>query len=244
MKPLIFAIAILSTCVSALAQTGTLAANVASDTTSTAAASNAGNNQAFNPTLMFNQAAASPYQVQDIRYSGTQSIKTVPNIVAPGLVATPATCLGSKSGGGSFLGAGGTAASTVADVPCNGREGAKLFHVMGMFDAAIERLCAVPEEATAIEAAFLKARERWVDAAHKVNAENIERARKGEQFKPLPELKATPRCRDAQLAEDRAQAVATMQGGQVSASTMPSAGTLAAAGVTPREQRLGSYAMP
>lgn len=233
MKRTLFAAAIVFGCFSAFAQVGQVS-QVASDTQSTAAASNAGNNQQFNPTLMFNEAATNPFSSTEIRYSGSQSVKTVPNVVAPGLVATPATCLGSVSGGGSVLGFGGSAASTVADVPCNGREGAKLFHVMGMHDQAIERLCGVPEEAKAIEAGFLKARTRWVTSANEARA-------KGQ---PLPELRAQPRCMAAQQAEDTERAQAAISGRQVSTSTTVPPATLSASGTIPdRMARFGGYAV-
>lgn len=230
MKTILIAIAACLACVTGYAQTAT----VGSTTNSTAGATNQGNNQQFNPTLMFNEAAATPFTSTEIRYSGSQSVKTVPNVVAPGLVATPATCLGSRSGGGSVLGFGGTAASTVPDDACNGREGAKLYHVMHMPEVAIERLCLVPDERKAIEAAFLKARRRWVDAATAAQGKG----------KPLPELQATPRCSADQDAEDEARTSAAFaRAAGVSTSTQPGIATLATAGVLGRE-RGSSYASP
>lgn len=225
MKNLITAISLALLCVTAGAQQlGVQGTNVDTSTASTAAASNAGNVQAFNPTLMFNEAAANPFQAQQIIYSGSQTIKTVPNVVAAGLVATPSTCLGSRSGGGSVVGVGATAASTYEDVPCNGREGAKVLHVMGMSDAAIERLCAVSDERAAIENGFLKSRARWTDAANKARAAGRE----------LPELKAVPRCKIDQDAEDANAAIADAQRRQVSTSMQVSPPTLAAAGMLPQ----------
>lgn len=174
---------------SAMAQvTGT----VDTSTMSQAGANNAGNNQAFNPTMVFNQAAASPFSSTEIRYSGSQSIKTTPAVVAPGLTATAATCLGSRSGGVAVTGVGATAGSTYEDGPCNGREGAKVYHIMGMHDAAIERLCLVSQEREAIEAGFLKARANWTRRA--IDARNNGNA--------VPPLLAVPRCKMDQDVED------------------------------------------
>jgi hypothetical protein len=224
MKTIISAIALALLCVTAGAQQiGVQGTNVDTATASTAAASNSGNNQAFNPTLMFNEAAANPFQSQLIHYSGTQTVKTVPNVVAAGLVATPSTCLGSRSAGGSVVGVGATGASTYEDDPCNGREGAKVLHVMGMSDAAIERLCAVSGERQAIENGFAKSRARWTAAANKARAEGRE----------LPELKAVPRCKIDQDTEDANEAIAAAQRRQVSTSMQVPPATLAAAGVVP-----------
>lgn len=235
MKSLFSAIALCLACASAFAQVGVQGAAVTSTTDSAAQATNAGNNQAFNPTLVFNEAAASPFTSTEVHYSGSQSVKTVPNVVAPGLVATPATCLGSKSAGGSVLGAGATAAGTVEDVPCNAREGAKLYHVMGMHDTAIERLCIAPDERKAIEAAFQKARAAYVSAVMRVVRENADG-----KNRPLPELKAAVRCSADQIAEDDARAGRT----QVSTSTPVPPEQLAVAGVINTPARFGAYGSP
>jgi hypothetical protein len=168
---------------------------VDSSTQSQAGANNAGNVQSVNPTMVFNQASATPFSSTEIRYSGSQTIKTVPNVIAPGLVATPASCLGSRSGGFALTGVGATGGSTYEDGPCNGREGAKVLHVMGMQDAAIERLCLVSQEREAIEAGFLKTRAAWVRSATEARSSG----------NPPPALKAVPRCKldqDIETAND------------------------------------------
>lgn len=83
------------------------------------------------------------------------TLKTAPSVIAPGLTATPATCLGSKSGGVSLIGAGATAASTVEDGKCNRREFFKMYTLAGFPELGFMELCNDPEQAANINAGRL-----------------------------------------------------------------------------------------
>ena len=109
-------------------------------------ADNAGNLQ----NITINQEGASPLQ-GTIGWSGGErhdSLKTAPAIVAPGLTASPSTCFGSKSGGASVMGFGGTAAGTVEDDKCNDREFFKMYTLAGYPELGFAKLCAGAERAT------------------------------------------------------------------------------------------------
>ena len=80
-----------------------------------------------------------------IRQEGKTSVETVPNAYAPGLAAAGIeTCLGSVSGGGSWLGTGISLGGTVPDQDCAARLDARTLWAMGPVElkkAAIARLC-------------------------------------------------------------------------------------------------------
>jgi hypothetical protein len=74
--------------------------------------------------------------------SGTQTLKNVPSMVAPGLTAAGLeTCLGSASGGASVVGFGATFGTTVPDPGCQARLDARTLWAMGLKGAAVARLC-------------------------------------------------------------------------------------------------------
>lgn len=76
------------------------------------------------------------------RVSGTQTVKTAPSMVAPGLTAAGLeTCLGSASGGVSAIGFGLTGGSTYADEGCQARLDSRTLFAMGLKSAAVARLC-------------------------------------------------------------------------------------------------------
>ena len=74
--------------------------------------------------------------------SGTSTVKNVPSVFSPGLAAAGLeTCLGSVSGGGSFVGTGFSFGSTIPDPGCAARLDARTLWSMGLKKAAIARLC-------------------------------------------------------------------------------------------------------
>ena len=75
-----------------------------------------------------------------------QSITNVPTVFAPGLAAAGIeTCLGSVSGGGSWLGTGISFGGTVPDPNCTTRLDARTLWSMGLKKAAVARLCVSPD---------------------------------------------------------------------------------------------------
>lgn len=79
---------------------------------------------------------------QNLVTSGTSTVKNVPSVFAPGLAAAGLeTCLGSVSGGGSFVGTGFSFGSTIPDPGCAARLDARTLWSMGLKKAAIARLC-------------------------------------------------------------------------------------------------------
>lgn len=83
---------------------------------------------------------------QNLVTSGTQTVKNVPSVFSPGLAAAGLeTCLGSVSGGGSFVGTGFSFGSTIPDPGCAARLDARTLWAMGLKKAAIARLCLNPE---------------------------------------------------------------------------------------------------
>jgi hypothetical protein len=84
--------------------------------------------------------------ISTINNEGTSTIKNVPSVFAPGLAAAGLeTCLGSVSGGGSFVGTGFSFGSTVPDPGCAARLDARTLWSMGLKKAAVARLCLQPE---------------------------------------------------------------------------------------------------
>jgi hypothetical protein len=71
-----------------------------------------------------------------------QTVKNVPSAFAPGLAAAGLeTCLGSVSGGGSFVGTGFSFGITIPDPGCAARLDARTLWSMGLKKAAVARLC-------------------------------------------------------------------------------------------------------
>jgi hypothetical protein len=76
------------------------------------------------------------------RVSGTQTVKSAPSMVAPGLTAAGLeTCLGSASAGVSAVGFGVTGGSTYSDEGCQARLDSRTLFAMGLKSAAVARLC-------------------------------------------------------------------------------------------------------
>jgi hypothetical protein len=91
--------------------------------------------------------AANPANtIATVNNTGTSTIKNVPSVFAPGLAAAGLeTCLGSVSGGGSFVGTGFSFGSTIPDPGCAARLDARTLWSMGLKKAAVARLCLQPE---------------------------------------------------------------------------------------------------
>jgi hypothetical protein len=74
--------------------------------------------------------------------SGSQTIKNVPTVFAPGLAAAGLeTCLGSVSAGVGVVGTGATFGTTIPDPGCAARLDARTLWSFGLKKAAIARLC-------------------------------------------------------------------------------------------------------
>ena len=101
-----------------------------------------------NSSLTVNSAAvpATSTLNQNVNTSGTSTVKNVPTAIAPGLAAAGLeTCLGSVSGGGSFVGTGFSFGSTIPDPGCAARLDSRTLWAMGLKGAAVARLCLQPE---------------------------------------------------------------------------------------------------
>jgi hypothetical protein len=94
---------------------------------------------------VINQEFASPpaNTRQDLDYSGTYTIKNVPNAIAPNIYPS-ANCHGSTGVGGAVAGFGVTFGSSWQDEDCQYRETARMFHQMGMNGDAVAVLCSSP----------------------------------------------------------------------------------------------------
>ena len=78
--------------------------------------------------------------------SGTQTVKNVPLVAAPGLSSAGLeTCLGSASGGVGIAGFGVSGGSTYKDEDCTARLDSRTLFAMGLKGAAVARLCVRPD---------------------------------------------------------------------------------------------------
>jgi hypothetical protein len=101
--------------------------------------------------VTFNQARSANTRSDrslDTRLSGgtvsrqTGGLTNTPAVFAPGLAAAGLeTCLGSVSGGGSFMGGGFSFGTTVPDPGCAARLDSRTLWSMGLKKAAVARLC-------------------------------------------------------------------------------------------------------
>jgi hypothetical protein len=79
---------------------------------------------------------------QTLTTQGTTSVRTVPSVFAPGLAAAGIeSCLGSVSGGGSWLGTGVTLGGSIPDKDCSARLDARTLWSFGLKKAAVARIC-------------------------------------------------------------------------------------------------------
>ena len=114
-------------------------------------ASNSGGN-----TLTVNEAA--PAADQSMRYSGSYTVKGVPNVIS-GAVYPTAPCMGSSTVGGSGVGFGVSIGHTWKDDECGIRETARSFAGMGLKEDALKVLCASQYAATAPSCAVAQPKE-------------------------------------------------------------------------------------
>jgi hypothetical protein len=135
---------------SALAVGGGLGIGVGGNATSNATGGNAtatGGNAAGGRggnggNVVLGRGAVAPSATINSNVPAHQSITTVPSVFAPGLAAAGIeSCLGSVSGGGSFLGTGITLGGSIPDTGCNARLDARTLWSFGLRKAAVARLC-------------------------------------------------------------------------------------------------------
>jgi hypothetical protein len=88
---------------------------------------------------------------QNIHYSGTQTIKNVPNVDAPALTSSNDTCMGSTSGGVAVAGFGFSLGSTWTDKNCTMLKNSRELWNMGMRAASMARMCMDSENHEALE---------------------------------------------------------------------------------------------
>src|SRR6516164_3549128 len=95
-----------------------------------------------NPTAAIIAGSTPANSTQTITTQGKTSVSTVPSVFAPGLAAAGIeSCLGSVSGGGSWLGTGVTLGGSIPDKDCSARLDARTLRAFGLKKAAIARLC-------------------------------------------------------------------------------------------------------
>lgn len=87
----------------------------------------------------------------EIVYSGTQTIKNVPNVNGPPLTTSNDTCMGSWSAGVGVAGFGVSGGSTVIDANCVMLKNSREFWNMGLKGAAIARMCMDAKNREALE---------------------------------------------------------------------------------------------
>lgn len=99
-----------------------------------------GGNPTSNVTIQGTQIPTAT--TSTVNNEGTSTVKNVPSVFAPGLAAAGLeTCLGSVSGGGSFVGTGFSFGSTIPDPGCAARLDARTLWSFGLKKAAVARLC-------------------------------------------------------------------------------------------------------
>jgi hypothetical protein len=95
-----------------------------------------------NPSSTVTIGGSPASTAQTITTQGKTSVSTVPSVFAPGLAAAGIeSCLGSVSGGGSWLGTGVTLGGSIPDKDCSARLDARTLWAFGLRKAAIARLC-------------------------------------------------------------------------------------------------------
>lgn len=93
-------------------------------------------------SLTLNTAAQPSVTTVNSVASGTQTLRNVPTVFAPGLSAAGLeTCLGSVSGGVGVIGTGASFGSTIPDPGCAARLDARTLWAFGLRKAAVARLC-------------------------------------------------------------------------------------------------------
>ena len=121
---------------------GVSSSTAKSSSQSNALAIGGGNATGGNARATSNGGSSQAAIVQNTNVPASQSITNVPTTFAPGLTAAGIeTCLGSVSGGGSWLGTGISLGGTIPDPGCATRLDARTLWSMGLKKAAVARLC-------------------------------------------------------------------------------------------------------
>lgn len=148
MKRAITAIFLTTSCLSpGFAQTatgvGTGVANSRSSSAAVAISGQGGNGgSSLSSSNLTLNSSVPAVQTLNQNVSGTQTIKNVPTVFAPGLTAAGLeTCLGSISAGAGVVGTGATFGTTIPDAGCAARLDARTLWSMGLKKAAVARLC-------------------------------------------------------------------------------------------------------
>jgi hypothetical protein len=151
MRPLVYALSLslALTTAPAIAQTTTATgvgvAKSSSASAAKAVAISGQGGQGGSSTSSLTVNANTP-AVQTVNNTGTQTIKNVPTVFAPGLAAAGLeTCLGSVSAGAGVVGTGATFGTTIPDPSCAARLDARTLWSFGLKKAAIARLCLQPD---------------------------------------------------------------------------------------------------
>jgi hypothetical protein len=118
------------------------------DTNSTSSS----NSQAASSSNQQNVTVTNPNDVtQRIIYSGSQTIKNVPNVTGIPLTSSNDACMGSTSGSVSAPGIGIGFGTTWTDENCKRLKNSRELWNMGMKAAALALLCRDPEIKAALE---------------------------------------------------------------------------------------------
>jgi hypothetical protein len=149
-RPLAYALPlwlVIATTPPAMAQTATGVGVAKSSSTSasraTAISGQGGNGTGGQASVTLNSNVPA---AQTINNTGTQTIKNVPTVFAPGLAAAGLeTCLGSVSAGAGVVGTGATFGTTIPDPSCAARLDARTLWSFGLKKAAVARLCLQPD---------------------------------------------------------------------------------------------------
>jgi hypothetical protein len=144
---------------SATGVTGSVTGNSGTVQGGTSSATNNGNGNGSNSGNLTIEEGAfqiGPTEIptettQNIHYSGTQTIKNVPNVDAPALTSSNDTCMGSTSGGAAVAGFGFSLGSTWTDKNCTMLKNSRELWNMGMRAASMARMCMDSENREALE---------------------------------------------------------------------------------------------
>lgn len=124
--------------------------------TAVAGASNQGNAQ--NVTIV--QEATKPVEQRELtrsisdfnqNYSGSYDIRNVPGVIAPALVSSNDTCMGSSSVGAAGVGFGVSLGTSWTDKNCVMLKNSRELYNMGMKSAAMARMCMDDDNKNALE---------------------------------------------------------------------------------------------
>lgn len=110
-------------------------------------ATNAGNTQSIN----FNSPENSK-----VHYSGSQTVKNVPNVSASPITTSNDTCMGSATGGVAVAGVGLTIGKTYTDENCIMLKNSREMWNMGMHAAGLALMCTDANNRYALEATGYK----------------------------------------------------------------------------------------